>query len=68
MRVKTLTSIDTTWLDRKVNEFLAQRDITVVDIRFDTTMFSLSAMIVYEEADGNEQSGRWTPARQVVRR
>lgn len=54
MRVKTLTSIDTTRLDRKVNEFLARPGITVVDVRFDTTLFSLSAMIVYEEAGGDE--------------
>lgn len=54
MRVKTLTSIDPSRLDRKVNEFLARPGIRIVDIRFDTTMFSLSAMIVYDGADGDE--------------
>ena len=50
MRIKTLWSMDTTRLDRKVNEFLAQPDIHVVDLRYDSTMFSFSVMIMYEEA------------------
>lgn len=56
MRVKTLWSMDNNRLDRKVNEFLAQPGIRVVDLLFDATLFSYSVMIMYEEAHGREQA------------
>lgn len=49
MRIKTLWSMDNKKLDRKVNAFLDQSDIRVVDLKYDISMFSFSVMIMYEE-------------------
>lgn len=49
MKVKTLWSMDGDGLDRKVNAFLSQDGIEVVDLRYDTSVFSFSVMIMYEE-------------------
>ena len=51
MRVKTLWSMDNKKLDRKVNSFLSQTGIDVIDLRYDISMFSFSVMIMYEETE-----------------
>jgi len=47
MKVKTLTAMTETGLDRKVNAFL-ENDIEVIELKFSVTIFGLAAMIIYK--------------------
>ncbi|WP_205207670.1 hypothetical protein [Bacillus sp. P14.5] len=47
MKVKTITGWTEDSLDKKVNEFLADASIEVEDLRFSSTIFSYSVMILY---------------------
>lgn len=48
MKVKTITGWTEESLDNKVNEFLADPAIEVVELKFSSTIFSYSVMILYK--------------------
>lgn len=54
MKVKTLWSMDNRKLDQKVNAFLSQAGIDVIDLRYDISMFSFSVMVMYEDIEASE--------------
>lgn len=49
MRVKTFYGWSEKGMDKKVNEFLENATIEVVDIKFATPVFFYSAMVIYKE-------------------
>lgn len=49
MRVKSFYAWDDARLDKKVNAFLEQDDVEVVDIRFAASIFYMAAMVLYRE-------------------
>lgn len=51
MKMKTLWAMENEKLDRKVNSFLSQPGIRVIDLRYDISMFSFSVMVMYEETE-----------------
>ncbi|WP_187442777.1 hypothetical protein [Rossellomorea vietnamensis] len=48
MKVKTITGWTEESLDNKVNEFLNDPAIEVVELKFSSTIFSYSVMILYK--------------------
>lgn len=48
MRIKTYRSMFTHALDNKINEFIRQNNIEVIDIKYSVSMFDVSAMIIYK--------------------
>ncbi|MGM8363930.1 hypothetical protein ACLIBG_00480 [Virgibacillus sp. W0181] len=49
MKIKTFYGFSEKGLDKKVNEFLNDYSIEVVDIKFSTPIFFFSAMVMYKE-------------------
>ncbi|MRX74120.1 sporulation protein Cse60 [Bacillus lacus] len=54
MKVKTITGWTEKTLDDKVNDFLSNGSIDIVDIKYSSTIFYFSAMVIYK--GGNIQS------------
>ncbi|MFE8700833.1 hypothetical protein ACFYKX_09420 [Cytobacillus sp. FJAT-54145] len=50
MRIKTITGWSEKDFDKKVNEFLNDTTIEIVDIKFTNPIFFYSAMVIYKEA------------------
>ncbi len=50
MKVKTFASYTESALDKKVNEFLSNPSIEVIDIKYSAFSY-LSTMIIYREKD-----------------
>lgn len=50
MKVKTFASYTESSLDKKVNEFLSNPSIEVIDIKYSAFSY-LSTMIIYREKD-----------------
>jgi hypothetical protein len=48
MKVKTITGWTEESLDNKVNEFLNDPAIEVVELNFSSTIFSYSVMVLYK--------------------
>lgn len=48
LRIKTFYGWSEKDLDRKVNEFLSENTIEVVDIKFSTPIFVYSALVMYK--------------------
>lgn len=51
MRIKTITGFTESGLDRKVNKFLENNTIELIDIQYAASLFYMGAMIVYSELD-----------------
>ncbi|MGM0843430.1 MAG: hypothetical protein ACQEUT_00530 [Bacillota bacterium] len=49
MKVKTITGWTEDSLDKKVNEFMKDTEIEVVNLHFSSTIFSYSVMILYKD-------------------
>jgi len=49
MRVKSFYAVNTQNLDSKVNNFLASNNIEVIDIKFSSSLFYFSSMIIFKE-------------------
>ncbi len=49
VKVKTFYSASTTTLDNKINSFLENNQIKVVDIKFNGSLFYVYAMVLYKE-------------------
>ena len=54
MRVKTLSGWSEKSLDRKINEFLENPSVEMVDIKFATPIFFFSAMVIYKTTDSSK--------------
>lgn len=48
MRIRTFYGWSEKSLDRKVNEFLEDTALEIVDIKFATPVFYFSAMVIYK--------------------
>jgi len=51
MRVKTITGFTESGLDKKVNKFMGNNTIEIIDIQYSASIFYMGAMIVYSELD-----------------
>ncbi|MFC0562245.1 sporulation protein Cse60 [Halalkalibacter alkalisediminis] len=49
MKVKTFYGWSEKGMDKKVNEFLKDTSIEIVDIKFSSPIFFFSAMVIYKE-------------------
>jgi hypothetical protein len=49
LKVKTFYGWSEKGMDKKVNEFLSDTSIDIVDIKFSSTIFYFSAMVIYKE-------------------
>lgn len=54
MRVKTFYGWSEKSMDRKINEFLGDAAVEMVDIKFATPIFFFSAMVMYKTADSSK--------------
>lgn len=54
MRVKTFYALSEKGMDRKVNEFLEDTGVEVVDIKFATPIFFFSAMVMYKASESSK--------------
>ncbi len=50
MKTKTFRSMFNHALDNKINAFIQQHHIEVVDIKFSVSIFDIGAMILYKES------------------
>lgn len=48
MRVKTFYGYSEKSIDRKINEFLDDSNLEVIDIKFAAPIFYFSAMVIYK--------------------
>lgn len=48
MKVKTFYGWSEKSMDRKINEFLEETGLEIVDIKFATPIFFFSAMVIYK--------------------
>ncbi|MDV2582346.1 hypothetical protein [Alkalibacillus haloalkaliphilus] len=48
MRVKSFYGMSNDKLDQRINEFLDSQHIEVIDVKFSSTMFYFSAMVIYK--------------------
>ncbi|HIS29004.1 MAG TPA: hypothetical protein IAA78_06050 [Candidatus Avamphibacillus intestinigallinarum] len=48
MQVQVFTAITETGLTRKMNRFLNESSVEVIDIKFSSTIFFLSGLIMYK--------------------
>lgn len=48
MRVKTFYGYSEKSIDRKINEFLEDAALEIIDIKFSAPIFYFSAMVVYK--------------------
>jgi len=48
LKTKTFRSMFTHALDNKINEFILQNNIEIIDIKYSVSMFDVSAMIIYK--------------------
>ncbi|MBU0439345.1 hypothetical protein [Staphylococcus succinus] len=46
MYIKTVTAFSESALDKKINKFLDNNDDEIVDIKFSTSIFYVSAMVI----------------------
>lgn len=51
MKIKLIQSMSETKVEKKVNDFLSNRGIKVLELQYSATAFYFSVMIVYEEAN-----------------
>ncbi|HLR42903.1 MAG TPA: hypothetical protein VK067_06670 [Pseudogracilibacillus sp.] len=51
MRVKTITGFTESGLDKKVNKFMENNTIEIIDIQYSASLFYMGAMIIYSELD-----------------
>jgi len=49
MRVKTFYGLSEKKMDQRINDFISDNYIEVVDIKFSTAMYFFSAMVIYKE-------------------
>ncbi|MDQ0430307.1 hypothetical protein QOZ98_003145 [Planomicrobium stackebrandtii] len=55
MRVKTFYGYSEKSIDRKINEFLDDTNLEVIDIKFAAPIFYFSAMIMYKTASSPKE-------------
>lgn len=51
MRVKTFTAWTETGLDKKVNEFLQDSSIEIIEVKYASPFFVYSVMILYKQKE-----------------
>jgi len=49
MKVKTFNALSTNGLDKKINNFIERKEVTVLKIHFSSSFNGLGALIEYEE-------------------
>lgn len=49
MKVKSFSAMTSETLDKKINDFLVNNHIEVIDIKFSSTIFFFSAMVMFNE-------------------
>lgn len=49
MKVKTFYARNASKLDKKVNDYLAQEEATIVDVKYSINLIYFSAMIIMNE-------------------
>ncbi|WP_155767488.1 sporulation protein Cse60 [Sporosarcina ureilytica] len=49
MKVKTFQSWSESKMDKKVNDFLSNHSIEIIDIKYASPIFFFSAMVIYKE-------------------
>ena len=47
MRVRTLTALTETGLDRKINNFLESNSLDVIDIKYSSSLFYMGVLVIY---------------------
>lgn len=55
MQVKTFYGYSEKSLDRKINEFLEDSSLEVIDIKFTAPIFYFCAMIIYKKANATKE-------------